>query len=242
MSDMPADTDDRTLALRRFYSVYQFIVPALLFPVAYWLWWRRFGRAHDLALLVMVVPVVSYYLLVGLGVMRLRLWRFNTRPTIGGMRPHHGFVISTAAALFFYVCLRMVPVDHTGAASVVTAAFLGASVFGFWNWWYETYAVKSEFILIYTKQIAEGKTAEEAVTDYAPIFFGSMGACYGAFVKTAENVLLTGSNPVLYWSIAVVGGVSMIVVPVGVYMVVNRLRHGEWGLKSYVDVIEGRKT
>ena len=69
-----------------------------------------------------------------------------------------------------------------------------------------------------------------------------MGACYGAFVKTAENVLLTGSSPVLYWSIAVVGGVSMIVVPVGVYMVVNQLRHGEWGLKSYVDVIEGRKT
>lgn len=228
--------------MRRFYNVYQFVVPLVFFPFAYWLWLGRFDGDHRLTALVMFVPVVSYYLLVGLGVMRFRLWRFNTWPTIGGMRPHHGFVISTAAALSFYLCLRMVPVGDTGHAGVLTAAFLGASVFGFWNWWYETYAIKSGFISIYTKLIADGATAEEAVTDYAPFFFGSMGACYGAFVKIAEDLLSGSPAPSLYWSVALCGGIALIVVPVGIYMTASRIRHGYWGLKSYVDVIEERKS
>ncbi len=235
-------TDSKTRALRRFYNVYQFVAPLLFFPVAYWLWLERYDGNHEFAALIMFVPVVSYYLLVGIGIMKFRMWRFNTWPTIGGMRPHHGFVISTAAALFFYLCLRMVPVGDGGLAGVFTAAFLGASVFGFWNWWYETYAIKSGFISIYTKLIADGATAEEAVTDYAPFFFGSMGACYGGFVKTAENLLSASMEPLLYWSIAICGGVAMIVVPVGVYMIACRLRHGYWGLESYADVIEGRKS
>ena len=227
--------------MRSFYNIYQFVAPLLFFPLAYWLWWERFDHRHDVTLLVMFVPVVSYYVFVLVGVLKLKLWRMNTRPTIGGVRPHHGFVIATASALFFYICLRMVPVDHTGLLSVLTAMFLGASVFGFWNWWYETYAIKSGFISIYTKRAAEGATAEEAVTDYAPIFFGSMGGCYGGFVKTAENILMPEHSLALYWSIAMVGGVSMIVVPVGLYLLVHKHRHGESGLKSYVDIIEREK-
>lgn len=227
--------------MRRFYTVYQFVVPLLFFPLAYWLWWRRFDHRHDVTMLVMFVPVVSYYVFVLVGILKFRLWRMNTRPTFRGVRPHHGFVIATASALFFYLCVRMVPVNQTGMLSVLTAAFLGASVFGFWNWWYETYAIKSGFISIYTKRVAEGASAEEAVTDYAPVFFGSMGACYGGFVKTAENLLMGEYSTSLYWSIALLGGISMIVVPVGLYMAVHRVRYGESGLKSYVDVIERRK-
>lgn len=224
--------------MRRFYTVYQFVTPLLFFPIAYWLWWTRFDHKHDITMLVMFVPVVSYYVFVLVGILKFRLWRMNTRPTIRGVRPHHGFVIATASALFFYLCLRMVPVDHTGILSVLTAIFLGASVFGFWNWWYETYAIKSGFISIYTKRVAEGASAEEAVTDYAPIFFGGMGGCYGGFVKTTENLLLGEYSLLLYWSVAILGGLSMIVVPVGLYMLAHRIRHGESGLKSYVDVIE----
>ena len=227
--------------MRSFYNIYQFVAPLLFFPLAYWLWWERFEHRHDVTLLVMFVPVVSYYVFVLVGVLKLKLWRMNTRPTIGGVRPHHGFVIATASALFFYICLRMVPVDHTGPLSVLTAMFLGASVFGFWNWWYETYAIKSGFISLYTKRAAEGATAEEAVTDYAPIFFGSMGGCYGGFVKTAENLLMPEHSLALYWSIAIVGGLSMIVVPVGLYLLVHKHRHRESGLKSYVDIIEREK-
>lgn len=225
-------------ALNRFYAVYQFLVPAIFFPLAYWLWWQRFGRQHDVTLLVMFVPVVSYYAVVLIGILKYRLWRFNTRPTIRGIRPHHGFVFSSGAAVFLYMCMWMMPVGGGGLAGVLTAAFLGASVFGFWNWWYETYAIKSGFISIYTKKIASGATAEEAVTDYAPFFFGTMGACYGAVVKTAENLLLQDHSTVLFWLVAVAGGLSIVIVPTAIYLLAHQIRYGESGLRSYIDVID----
>lgn len=229
---------DNHVALRLFYNIYQFAVPLVFFPVAYWLWWQRLEQVHSVTLLVMFVPVVSYYMLVMIGVLRFRLWKFNTRPTIRGIRPHHGFVFSTGAAILFYVTIWMVPAGSGGPAGVFTAAFLGASVFGFWNWWYETYAIKSGFISIYTKKVASGASAEEAVTDYAPLFFGSMGACYGALVKTAENLLLPVYSSTQFWLVAIIGGLAMIFVPAAVYLLAHRVKYGESGLRSYADVIE----
>jgi hypothetical protein len=223
--------------MKRFYHIYQFIVPAVMFPVTYWLWWERFDHNHRVTLLVMLVPVVSYYIFVIVGIMKFRLWEMNTRPTIHGIRPHHGFVLGTGAALLTYVCLRLVPVGQTSVSGVLTAAFLGASVFGFWNWWYETYAIKSGFISIYTKKVAEGACAEEAVTDYAPVLFGSMGGCYAGMVKTAEGLLLVNSSPWLFWLTAIAGGLAIILVPTFLYLLVHRIKHGESGLKTYKDVI-----
>ena len=157
--------------MKHFYHIYQFVVPIVLFPLAYWLWLGRFGGNHAVTSLVMFVPVVAYYVFVIVGITRFRLWEMNTWPTINGLRPHHGFVIGTATGLLAYLSLWLIPIDKTGFGSVLTTAFIVGSVFGFWNWWYETYAIKSGFISIYTKQIADGASAEEAVTEYAPILF-----------------------------------------------------------------------
>ena len=212
----------------------------MLFPLAYWLWLQRLGGDHSVTALVIFVPVVAYYLFVIVGITQLRLWEMNTWPTIRGLRPHHGFVIGTATGLLAYLSLSMAPVEVRGLGSVLTAAFLVGSVFGFWNWWYETYAIKTGFISIYTKSVAEGASAEEAVTEYAPVLFGSMGACHGAMVKTAESLLLVPHDAALYWTVAVVGGGSLILVPTALYLFVHRLRHGESGLKSYRQVIRQR--
>jgi hypothetical protein len=227
--------------MKRFYQIYQIVVPIVLFPLAYWLWLERFGGNHAVAALVMFVPVIAYYVFVIVGITRLRLWEMNTRPTIKGMRPHHGFVIGTATGLLAYLSLQSMAVGHGGLGSILTAAFLVGSVFGFWNWWYETYAVKSGFISIYTRRIADGASAEEAVTDYAPLLFGSMGACHGAMVKTAESMLLPEHSMLLYWTIAVTGGVGLIAVPVVLYLVVHRIRYGESGLRSYVNEIRQQR-
>jgi hypothetical protein len=227
--------------MKHFYQIYQIVVPIFLFPLAYWLWLERFSGNHAVAALVMFVPVIAYYVFVIVGITRLRLWEMNTRPTIKGMRPHHGFVIGTATGLLAYLSLQSIAVGHGGLGGILTAAFLVGSVFGFWNWWYETYAVKSGFISIYTKRIADGASAEEAVTDYAPLLFGSMGACHGAMVKTAENMLLPEHSMLLYWTIAVTGGVGLIAVPVVLYLVVHRIRYGESGLRSYVDEIRQQR-
>jgi hypothetical protein len=228
--------------MKRFYHIYQFAVPIVLFPVAYWLWFERLGGDHAVASLVMFVPVIAYYVFVFVGIAHFRLWEMNTWPTFRGIRPHHGFVIGTATGLLAYVSLRLVPVDQSGLGSIVTAAFVVGSVFGFWNWWYETYAIKSGFISIYTKRIADGASAEEAVTEYAPILFGSMGACYGAMVKTAENLLLPDHSSLLYWVIAVSGGVALVAVPTIFYLIAYRIRYGESGLRSYVNEIKQQRS
>jgi hypothetical protein len=208
-----------------------------MFPLAYWLWWQRLGQDHAVTSLVLFVPVVFYQLFVMIGIVRLRLWRMNTWPTIRGFRPHHGFVLGTAAALLVYITMRMTPVGAGGAAAFLTTAFLGASVFGFCNWWYETYAIKSGFISIFTKRVADGASAEEAVTDYAPVLFGSMGACYAVMVRAAEVLLLSEHSSLAYWSVAIIGGLAMTLVPAALYEIVHRLRYGESGLRSYKDEI-----
>ena len=227
--------------MNRFYQIYQFAVPVVVFPITYWLWLDRLGGDHAVTALVIFVPVVAYYVFVIIGIVRFQLWEMNTWPTIKGLRPHHGFVIGTATGLFAYLSLRLVPVDATGVGSVVSAAFVVGSVFGFWNWWYETYAIKSGFISIYTKRIAEGASAEEAVTDYAPVLFGSMGAVHGAMVKTAENLLLSDHSSALYWLVALSGGIGLIAVPTILYLAVHRARYSESGLRSYKDEIKRQK-
>ena len=219
--------------MKLFYQIYQIVVPITLFPFAYWLWLGRFGGNHAVAALVMFVPVIAYYIFVIIGITRLRLWEMNTWPTIKGMRPHHGFVIGTATGLVAYLSLHSMAVGRGGLSGILTVAFLVGSTLGFWSWWYETYAVKSGFISLYTKRISDGASAEEAVTDYAPLLFGSMGACHGAMVKAAENMLLPEHSMLLYWTIAVIGGVALIAVPGFLYLVAHRIRYGESGLRSY---------
>jgi hypothetical protein len=227
--------------MNRFYQIYQFAVPIILFPAAYWLWLGRLDGDHAVTALVMFVPVIAYYTFVIVGITRFRLWEMNTWPTIRGLRPHHGFVIGTATGMLAYVSMRLVPVDQVGIGSILTAAFLVGSVFGFWNWWYETYAIKSGFISIYTKRVAEGASAEEAVTDYAPILFGSMGACHGAMVRTAEIYLLPNHDSGTYWAIALTGGFALIAVPTILYLTVHWVRYGESGLTSYADEIKRQR-
>ena len=230
-------TEQRPSGLKTFYAVYQFVVPLTMFPLAYWLWWHRLDQDHAVTSLILFVPVVFYQLFVMIGIVRLRLWQMNTWPTIRGFRPHHGFVLGTAAALLIYITTRMTPVGAGGLAAFLTSAFLGASVFGFWNWWYETYAIKSGFISIFTKRVAEGASAEEAVTDYAPVLFGSMGACYGVMVRAAEILVLAEYSSLAYWSVAIIGGLAMTLVPTALYEIVHRRRYGESGLRSYKDEI-----
>ena len=47
--------------MKRFYDIYQFVVPALLFPLAYWLWFGRVG-SHAVAALIIFVPVVGSFM------------------------------------------------------------------------------------------------------------------------------------------------------------------------------------
>jgi hypothetical protein len=57
-------------------------------------------------------------------------------------------------------------------------------------------------------------------------------------VRAAEVLLTTSNSSLLYWSVALVGGLAMILVPTALYEVMHRQRYGESGLRSYKNLIE----
>ena len=220
---------------RKFFSWYQYVVPAILFPVSYALWLRRFGGDHALAILALSLPVLFAYAIPGLGANWLGLWELNTRLRIGRMRPHHGFVFGTATSLFALACVPPASAP-SGLGECLRAGFVLGSVLGFWNWLYDTHAIKSGFIVVHTRLAAEGRAAEVVATDHAPILFGVFGLCYGVVLRLVERVTPGHWD---YWALVVVGNLAAVALPVLAYVFASYLRHGESGLKAYRGPLTG---
>ena len=47
----------------RFFSLYQYAAPALLFPLSYWAWWRRCDGEHLCAAFMLAIPVLYAYVI-----------------------------------------------------------------------------------------------------------------------------------------------------------------------------------
>ncbi len=87
-----------------FFRVYQYLGPVILLPLTYWLWWQRF-EDHRLVFLILSIPIVTAYIVPGLGTNWLKLWDFQTRWKLGRFRPHHGLLFGSAASMFALICL-----------------------------------------------------------------------------------------------------------------------------------------
>jgi hypothetical protein len=85
--------------MRRAFEAYQYVAPALLTPLAAWLWWRHYDGDVALAAIALLVPITYAYIVPGIGTNLLRVWEFDTRLRLGRFRPHHGFVFGTATAM-----------------------------------------------------------------------------------------------------------------------------------------------
>jgi len=222
----------------KFFRWYQFVVPLVLFPASYLLWLRRYDGDHMLVLFALSIPVVFAYVVPGLGTNWLGLWEFNTRFRLGRFRPHHGFVFGTATSLFGLACVPPSPPGFDPVACA-RAALVTGSVVGFWNWLYDTYAVKSGFILIHNRLTAQGEPAEVVATDHAPVFFGSFGVCYGIALQLAD-ALSARIRPGVFTTVWISAVIAGVVVPVAAYVASSYLRRGESGLKVYRRQTGGR--
>ena len=216
---------------RRFFGIYQYLVPITLFPVSYVLWLRREGGQHHLVWLAMSVPVLFGYVVPGLGTNWLGLWEINTRLRLGRFRPHHGFVFGTGASLLALACLPG-PVARPGIGECLRVGFIVGSVLGFWNWLYDIHAIKSGFILIYNRLAAEGHAAEVVATDHAPVLFGVFGLCYGIVLRAADALPAPGASAA-YWAVLIIGNLAALVLPVLAYIFASHLRWGESGLRVH---------
>ncbi len=214
----------------RFFNLYQFLAPAILVPLSYWLWWRRYDQQHEFVLLALSMPVLFAYVIPGIGTNLLGLWEFNTRFRLGKFRPHHGFVFGSATSMLTLVCLDRAPAEMT-VWEVARAGIVLGSVLGFWNWFYDIQAIKSGFIIVYNRPYADRLGAEAIAMDYAPFLFGAFGLCYGAALRIAEWMLLVRGDSALYWWLFIACNLVVLTVPVAILIGCSYVRNGTSGLK-----------
>ena len=215
----------------RFFRIYEYVAPLVLFPASYYLWLRRFDYRHDFVLLTLSMPVVFAYVIPGLGTNWLKLWEFNTRWRLGRFRAQHGFVFGSATSLLALLCLEPQPpgVEWFG---LLRAGFIMGSVLACWNWLYDTYAIKAGLIVVYNLQYSKGLGPEAVATAYAPVFFGAFGVCYGIAISVYRYHLLELGCRHCFWWLLIGGTLAGLLVPVLTFVLYSYATDGVSGLEA----------
>lgn len=194
---------------KRAFELYQYLAPALLAPLSFWLWWHAYEGNIWLTLMAWLLPVVYAYVVPGFGTNVLKVWEFDTRFRLGRFRPHHGFVFGSATAMIAWLCHGKFAQD---LLDVLRLSFVYASVLGFWNLLYDVSAIQFGILRVYNQPWAEGKDPAAVAMDYAPWFFAGFGAMYGAGVGIAELLAfrenLTRTTFAALFPLALVGAIA----------------------------------
>ena len=215
-----------------FFTLYQYLAPALLLPFSYYLWLNRLGGSHRLALLALSMPILTAYIIPGLGTNRLKLWTFNTRLKLGHFTPQHGFIFGSAISLLAFVVVDAPPLRLTPGLLLRTALISGSTI-AFWNWLFDIVAIKTGYIVVFNQPFAQNRGPEAIATDYAPVYFGLFGACYGFVLHLSQYYLLPPGRADLFWPMLLLGNGLVLTVPSLGFVVSSWLRHGHTGLTPF---------
>ena len=215
--------------MRRFFSLYQYLAPAIFMPLAYYLWWRRLGSDHAVTLLVLGLLVVPAYVVPAIGTNVNKFWEIGSAWRLGRFRPHHGFVFGSLMSLLGLLCYGNAP-ESFGIYAMLRMGLILASMLGFWNWIYDTAAIRAGFLMVYNENWARGLGPEAIAWDYAPLYFGALGFCYGVSLPLIEEFLLVRRATELYWTIAITTMLAVVALPSLLYMGIYYVRKGHCGV------------
>lgn len=212
---------------RRLLNWYQYLAPAILTPLSFWLWWREYSGDLYLLSITWLLPILYAYIVPGIGTNVLKVWEFDTRLRLGRFRPHHGFVFGSATSMLAWLC-HVKPAE--GLFDVAIYAFILASVLGFWNIIYDIRAIQSGLLKVYNQPWADGKDATAITMDYAPWFFGGFGAVYGLAIGLVEWWASSGTITTPFFIGHIICALVLsIAVPVIGYRRQSWFRHGHSG-------------
>jgi len=165
--------------MRRLLEAYQYVAPAVLTPLASWLWWRHYHDDAGLTAIALLVPIVHAYVVPGVGTNVLKVWEFDTGLRLGRFRLHHGFVFGSATAMLGLLTVPA-PDPAAGLGDVLRRGLTMAAVLGLANGAYDVAAIRAGILKVYNQPWADGRPPGAIVGDYAPWFFGGFGFVYGA--------------------------------------------------------------
>jgi hypothetical protein len=180
----------------------------------------------------MLMPLTVAYIIPGLGTNVARLWEFNTTLKIGRFRPQHGFLFGTITSLFglFYQDIFQNQFSYT---SLLRDGLLMGSLIGFWNWIYDIYAIKTNFMVVYNKQHFYQLGAEAVATDYAPVYFGLLGFCYGIYLNIGHHFFITQNQWQYYYPTLLIGICLSLIFPTLGFALFSKVKNGYFGLFPY---------
>jgi hypothetical protein len=213
------------------FTIYQLAASAALLPLSYLLWLRTLNYRHWPALFIIAVPVVFGYVVPGIGTNVLKLWEFKAGLRIGRYTVLHGLMFGGASSFLAWLCSGLL-IGPQGLFAYVKAAIVLASVIGYLNWVFDYVAISKGIAVIYNKPFVLGFGSHAIVADYAPLYFGVFGACYGISISLAATVTQPfGMRTV--WAPAVCAGMGTLVFPVVAHALSSYVRHGYAGLRPY---------
>lgn len=209
--------------MKRLLSAYQYIAPAVLTPLAAWLWWRHYGGNLQLTALAMLIPILFAYIVPGIGTNVLHVWEFNTRWKLGNFRPHHGFVFGSATAMI------LLPVIAFSSANVMITSVLAAVVLGLINWAYDIAAIRAGILCVYNQPYADGLGPRQIASDYAPWFFGGFGFIHAMGLRIAETRFAVEAGYMEYALFFAALLAAAIALPTLAYVLQSKWKHGHFG-------------
>ena len=172
--------------LMLFFSTYLF--PAIGFPLVTYAWWQSSG-SWPFTVVAMGVPVLFGYIMPGIATHYVKRWRFTTGPRLGSYYVHHGFIYGSKLALALLLVVRSLSTVRTAFDTVSIVLVTGAAT-AFGGWWHDMNAVRAGKI--------EVEGGLDALADFAPATYFSMGATY-AGVALASRETLAGDAGALVW-------------------------------------------
>ena len=215
--------------MNRILSLYQYIAPAILTPLAWWLWAKESNDNIQIILMAWLLPILWAYIVPGVGTNLIKVWEFDTRLKLGRFRPHHGFVFGSATSILAWL------IHTTPASSLADSlqyAFILAGVLGFWNILYEIKMLEAGILKVYNQPWADGKDAAAIALDYSPWFFGGFGVAYGFSVAVTE--WLSYTTPIIWpiFTLLFLTALSLsIALPVLGFIRYSLARHGHSGTR-----------
>jgi hypothetical protein len=212
----------------RWLRAYPYVAPAILTPLAAWLWWRHYQGNLGLAAIAVLVPIAHAYVVPGVGTNLLRVWEFDTRLRLGRFRPHHGFVFGSATAVLVWPIVGA-PSPHASGIEILGRALTAATILGLVNGLYDVAALRAGILKIYNQPWADGQGPIAIVLDYAPWFFGGFGFLYAAGLRLAETRLLVPEPGMSAALLGVALVVATVTFPTAGYIVQSLARHGHHG-------------
>jgi hypothetical protein len=222
--------------MRRLLEAYPLVAPAVLTPLAAWLWWRHYPGHTGLAAIALLVPILHGYVVPGVGTNVLRVWEFDTALRVGRFRPHHGFVFGSATAILVLPILGA-PVDRVSAPEMLRTGLAVGGMLGAINWLYDVAAVRAGILKVYNQPWADGRGALSIVSDYAPWFFGGFGFVLGAGLRWAEGVLAAERDPVRAAAVGAAVLAATVTLPTLGYVAQSYARHGHHGCRPVAPAV-----